>query len=485
MKKRLPYTVLFVVAAMGVMMGLLRPFLTETAQLTPFLTTGVFAREMMAQHTAGAVLYVASFLQSCMARPWLGASLLTLVLVAIAYATRWVLRLPDELFGVCWAVPFVLLTRFTGLGYMIYVDKEIAVAFAWPLGVLLGLLLAGLVSELIRFGLRTRRVDRKRSVALNRVLMSISALVFVGAAYWSWRHTCKDRNFLTALQMKQACERGDWGEVIRLSRENRQEPTRLQVCLTRLALYKTGQMGDLLFSFPDGAASYDAPEQQQWLRLMGAQLLYYHYGKTGFAYRWAMEDLVEYGERPMCLRTLHRVALLNGETTLAEKYEEALRHTLFYEEGKALVEREAEAIRPLLNFTDQLDGDNGLVEFYLLQSYATTEGGSREMVELSLMASLITKQLDGFWPRFMALLPNWQDNIPIHYQEAALMMAQLQGNVDIRQLPISPLVRQRFDRLVEASARMGDAAGNADSLRMEFGDTYWFYYFFVEGLKTT
>ena len=107
------------------------------------------------------------------------------------------------------------------------------------------------------------------------------------------------------------------------------------------------------------------------------------------------------------------------------------------------------------------------------------------MVELSLMCCLITKQLDGFWPRFLALMPVWQGNIPVHYQEAALMVAQLQGGIDITGLPIDPQVRQRFERLVEASAQMGDSASNAYSLRPEFGDTYWYYYFFVEGLKTT
>ena len=145
---------------------------------------------------------------------------------------------------------------------------------------------------------------------------------------------------------------------------------------------------------------------------------------------------------------------------------------------------EAESIRPLLNYTDQLDGDNGLVEFYLLHSFALSEGGSREMVELSLMNSLIIKDLTSFWPRFLALLPTWQGHIPTHYQEAALMVAQLQGGAPVNDLPIDPAIGQRFQRLVQASAQNGDNAANAIALRPEFGNTYWYYYFFVEGLKT-
>ncbi len=492
MKKRLPYTLLFIIIAMGVMMGLLRPYLQETAQLTPFFTTKVFAQEMMAQHTWGFILYAASFLQSCFAKPWLGASLLVAVLIAIAYATRWAFRLSNDLFGLCWIVPFLILARYTHMGYMIYVSKDVAIAFTWPLAILLILLGLGLIVEGLRASVRRPKGFRQKAKGLSqkpkglsRTFLCLSFIVFLGSAYWFWQQTYKDKNFLYSLRMKQATEQSDWEQVIRLARENRQEPTRLQVCLTRLALFKTGQMGNQLFAFTDGSAPYNAPEQQQWLRLMGAQLLYYHYGKPGFAYRWAMEDLVEYGERPMYLRMLHRVAQLNGETALTEKYAEALRHTLFYKNDTEVIRKEAEAIKPLLNYTDQLDGDNGLIEFYILQSFSSTEGGSREMVELSLMCCLITKQLDGFWPRFLALMPVWQGNIPVHYQEAALMVAQLQGGIDITGLPIDPQVRQRFERLVEASAQMGDSASNAYSLRPEFGDTYWYYYFFVEGLKTT
>ena len=106
------------------------------------------------------------------------------------------------------------------------------------------------------------------------------------------------------------------------------------------------------------------------------------------------------------------------------------------------------------------------------------------MVELSLMDGLITKNLSGFWPRFMALLPTWQGRIPTHYQEAALMVAQLQGGAPVSDIPFDPAIQQRFQQLIAASARMGDNAANAVALRPEFGNTYWYYYFFVDGLKT-
>ena len=593
----------FVAFALFLLLGPLQPFLRETAALTPFYTDEFTPDKLFGTH-CGMLFQVASGLQSCFARPWLGASLFVAVLTGLAFVQRWAFRINDAWFGICWISSFALLANYTQLGYLIYTIKHPAVAFApalgslaafaliglwfhlqkwwWKLAFLLVTPLAGfwllgffgaMVTPFVGFcemgiarfkqfdgissqkGFTLRRLfsgnDTKHmlwglalftlgmmlpallQVVLHRPLnvemghipfsslnhdmrlpwvtalavplfygvirldgkrlwiTILSAIVFVVAGVAAFTYSFRDPNFLNTLQMKQAAEAGQWEQVLQIAKDSKQEPTRAQVCLTRLALFKTGRMGDELFAYPEGSAPYKAP-QNQWLRLMIGPLLYYHYGKLGFAYRWAMEDLVEYGERPAYLRYLHSVAKLNGEDALAKRYERVLARTLFYNTASPLgvahlcakEEAEAAAIRPLLNYTDQLDGDDGLVEFYLLNSFALSEGGSREMVELSLMDGLITKNLTGFWPRFMALLPTWEGHIPTHYQEAALMVAQLQGGAPVPNLPIDPTIQQRFQRLVEASVRMGDNAANAIALRPEFGNTYWYYYFFVEGLKT-
>lgn len=604
MKQRLPFTLAFVAFALYLLLGPLRPYLVETAALTPFYADEFTLGKLFGTH-CGLLFQVAAAFQSCFARPWLGGCLFVAVLVAIAYVQRWAFRVSDSWFGICWLSSFALLLNFTQLGYLIYTLKHPAVAFAPALGFLAAFALIGLwfrlkvwwwklafllLTPIIGFWLlgffgalvapfagfceigiaRFKQFDEPSSVgkrslrrpflgketprmlwglalfflglllpsllqlALHRHLdwqaghipfdslpremrlpwilavcvplfyavfrldgkrrwmTAVSAIVFIVAGAASYHYSFLDNNFLCTLRMKHAAEDSKWEQILQMAKDGQQEPTRAQVCLTRLALFKTGRMGDELFVYPEGAAEYNAPQQNQWLRLMIGPLLYYHYGKTGFAYRWAMEDLVEYGERPAYLRYLHSVARLNGEEALAQRYERTLARTLFYKPTASLwgpgycthEAAEAEAIRPLLNYTDQLDGDNGLVEFYLLHSFALSEGGSREMVELSLMDGLITKDLTGFWPRFLALLPTWQGHIPTHYQEAALMVAQLQGGAPVSDLPIDPAISQHFQRLVEASSRMGDNAANATILRPEFGNTYWYYYFFVEGLKT-
>lgn len=328
---------------------------------------------------------------------------------------------------------------------------------------------------------------------LQRLVDVLGAVVFVAGAGLSYQQSFRDSNFFSILNMKQALEEGDADRVLQLSMQSPEVPTRAQVMLTRIALWQTGQAGDKLFTYPDGSASYNVPFHNQYLRLMVGRTLYYYLGKINYAYRWCMEDMVEYGRRPSYLKYMAKCAVINGETALASKYLSQLRHTFFHRDFAARhaqllashrQDAEMKSLQPLLRYNDMLDGDGGLVEMYWLQSMAYSQGGSREMVDMSLMCNLITKNIPGFWPRFFQLLPTWKGHIPVHYQEAALLFSRLQGTPDISRLPIDPGIRQSFERLIEASAQNGDNQSNAVTLRPEFGGTYWYYYFFVEGLKT-
>lgn len=573
----------------------LKPFLIETAALTPFYMTTSFIADMMSM-PCGFVGYIASMMQSCFAMPWLGALLLTLLLVALAESMRRVFKVSAAWSGLCLVPSFMLILNYTEVGYMLWLVKTPALAFTMPLGMLisigltatamvfhklwiklvlivlyatvgywlfglfgllaclfvvlpiiaeairtrqwkhlsiiLGILLLALVLPRVMYcqGLFTMRVqdiyvaglpdyiwnDAERylyypaliaiafclllSTTLftqkNIVCLIVSLIGMIVAAICLFNYTYRDSNFFDTLEQKQALEQGDYERVLDIARTAETPPTRIQVMLTREALWQTGQAGDKMFAYPDGDTPYNSPRQFQYMRLLCGRLFYYLEGKVNYAYRWCMEDMVEYGRRPDYLCYMVKCALINGEWKLADKYLDALDHTLWYKDfatkyrtyvtDHSLVSKDKEmaAIKPLLRYNDVLDGDGGMIELFILNSYAYSTGGSREIVERALMNSLIIKNLDNFWYRFMALLPGWNGHIPVHFQEAALMVAQLQGGVDTSKLPIDNAIRERFAQLVEKSGQNGDNASNAYMLKPEFGDTYWYYYFFVEGLKT-
>lgn len=573
----------------------LKPFLIETAALTPFYTTTSFIADMMSM-PCGFVGYIASMMQSCFAMPWLGALLLTLLLVALAESMRRVFKVSAAWSGLCLVPSFMLILNYTEVGYMLWLVKTPALAFTMPLGMLisigltatamvfhklwiklvlivlyatvgywlfglfgllaclfvvlpiiaeairtrqwkhlsiiLGILLLALVLPRVMYGqglfaMRVQDIyvaglpdyiwnDAERylyypalvaiafclllSTTLftqkNIVCLIVSLIGMIVAAICLFNYTYRDSNFFDTLEQKQALEQGDYERVLDIARTAETPPTRIQVMLTREALWQTGQAGDKMFAYPDGDTPFNSPRQFQYMRLLCGRLFYYLEGKVNYAYRWCMEDMVEYGRRPDYLCYMVKCALINGEWKLADKYLDALDHTLWYKDfatkyrtyvtDHSLVSKDKEmaTIKPLLRYNDVLDGDGGMIELFILNSYAYSTGGSREIVERALMNSLIIKNLDNFWYRFMALLPGWNGQIPVHFQEAALMVAQLQGGVDTSKLPIDNAIRERFAQLVEKSGQNGDNASNAYLLKPEFGDTYWYYYFFVEGLKT-
>ena len=95
MLNRILLPLAFVSLALYILLGELSPVLYETAEITPFYTTDLFASDMLGR-PCGLIFYLASFLQSTFATPWIGASLLCVVLMLIAYVSKFAFRVSLE-----------------------------------------------------------------------------------------------------------------------------------------------------------------------------------------------------------------------------------------------------------------------------------------------------------------------------------------------------------------------------------------------------
>lgn len=595
------YTVLFVLFSLYVLLGCLSSsFLRETADVTPFYTDGFFAKEMLCR-VGGMVFYLSSAMQNCLYHPWLGAMLLTAVLVALAYAVKWAFRVADGWFGWCWLPTLLLLLNYSQMGYFIYLLKTPAVAFTLPVGVLMAVGISGLMGRmglmgfmgsmgsggkrkghslvvlacaivllstvgywlmgvyaelaLLLFLLLMVRDGRlslgwKTGLSLLSLLMVVMPQVLYGMGYimalrstvytiglpdfrfpaeWRWMlpwmlafailiilavvprgkdakrswmvssvifalgcvgtwvMTHRDANLRAIVEMKQAIEAEDYQRVLDIATANPQEPTRLQVMFARLALLRMGKLADEAFQYPDGEARYDCPRDEQFLQLIGGRTIYYHFGMPNYAYRWGMEGMVEYGLRPEYVRWMFRCAMLNGEKQLAEKYANLLRHTWFYEPIPPS-EAEMDAVRGLMGYENSLDYDQGVVEGFVLKTFSSLEEGTKDTQELSLVCNMIRKDGDAFWPHFS----QWWESIgeegqgqvmPLHFQEAALLFGQMY-QVDIEGLPIDPYTIQRYQDFFAQVRQNANDDYSRTALKPQFGNTYWYYYFYTNDLTT-
>lgn len=354
-----------------------------------------------------------------------------------------------------------------------------------------------LVMPFIRFNCSGNHVQTKKRFMLTQGI-GIGLIVFVVQLFWY-----RDPNFRAEIKMNHAMERLEWRKALDIAKAQKQTPTRLIVLNRNLALLKLGRAGDEMFHYLDGGEPAASPFE---IRLMqvGGKMLYYHYARMNFCYRWCLEDAVEYGWKVDYMKYMVKTSIVSGEYDLAMKYINTLKKTLFYKEWAKKYEkmaknpeliakdREMASILPLYQFEDQLDGDNTLVEIYLLNYFAHTYSDLNTPMfdEASLMCALTLKDIQTFWNCFFRYANSHKtDRMPTHYQEAALLYGNLEKTVDISKMPFDKSVKMRFQDFMRFAQKHAvenvERDPEAKKLFYErFGNTFWYFYFFIRDVKS-
>ena len=354
-----------------------------------------------------------------------------------------------------------------------------------------------LVMPFIRFNRSGNHVQTKKRFMLTQGI-GIGLIVFVVQLFWF-----RDPNFRAEIKMNHAMERLEWRKALDIAKAQKQTPTRLIVLNRNLALLKLGRAGDEMFHYLDGGEPAASPFE---IRLMqvGGKMLYYHYARMNFCYRWCLEDAVEYGWKVDYMKYMVKTSIVSGEYDLAMKYINTLKKTLFYKEWAKKYEkmaknpeliakdREMASILPLYQFEDQLDGDNTLVEIYLLNYFAHTYSDLNTPMfdEASLMCALTLKDIQTFWNCFFRYANSHKtDRMPTHYQEAALLYGNLEKTVDISKMPFDKSVKRRFQDFMRFAQKHAvenvERDPEAKKLFYErFGNTFWYFYFFIRDVKS-
>lgn len=343
------------------------------------------------------------------------------------------------------------------------------------------------------------------------------ALLLVLGAFGIHNRWYRDTNFHKEVAMTNAIHDLDWERVlhIMLSQEMGEQmpPTRVMVMMKNLALFRLGRAGDEMFRYPEGAEQQHAPWQVK-ITQVGGKLLYYNYGKEGFCYRWCMEDGVEFGWSIDVLKYMTKTSLLTHDWEVARKYIEILKRTRYHKEWAEHFEqfinhpelmkedKEMKPIVPMSSFSDRLDGDNTLVELYLMKTFSAGYGADPYYQEMTVLSSLIMKDIDLFWPRFHQYINMHQKeegfHVPIHYQEAAYLYSMLEPNrpselwpgktnAEVAEhLPFDASIKESYRRFMEFNSQCGSMTEEQKKVafRPQFGDTFYYFYFLVRNQKT-
>ena len=370
-------------------------------------------------------------------------------------------------------------TRYTfvaGLPYMDFVGNHIR---------FLPLALAGLSIVVLAAAKSWKSVSLAVSLPVTALMVACVAVF----PYWN-------RNFHLEISMQQALEKNDWDKAVSLGARS-QAPTRVIVMYRNIALLYKGWLCDRMFTYPQESVGIDTPAEISQTEVCAPAVFFYN-GLINYSTRWAWEMSM------MFQRTLERykyqakVALFTGRENpeLVEKYLRIIGRNLYqkgwvrkyrsYLEDPSLLEKDPEyrMFRELDKFEEIKYMSSAVVENTVLNHYLLQENPQGVMLQESLAAAMTAKDIDMFWYYYDRLLDSGV-KIPVHVGEAAILFAYIGRNQEeidsvARDLggPDSPIVRRFSKFSAEASS------GKTEGFKQKYGDTYWYYCYFVKSITT-
>ena len=337
-----------------------------------------------------------------------------------------------------------------------------------------------------------------KGISFKRVwegaLFVVSAIACI--IFFSYRN----HNFHLEIAMQQAIERNDWNKALKLASKS-ENPTRVIVMYRNIALLNKGLLCDRMFTYSNDSVDIDTPAQISQTEVCAPTVFFYN-GLINYSTRWAWEMSM------MFQRTLERykyqakVALFTGQENpaLVEKYLDIIDGNLWqrkwvkkyrsYLYDPALLVKDPEYVmfRQLDRFDEIKYMSSAVVENTINNHYLLQENPEGVMLDLSLAAAMTAKDIDMFWYYYDKLLESGR-KIPTHVGEAAILFAYIgrkQAEIDAVARDLggarSSIVSKFTSFSTEASA--ASSGGDPSVFKKKYGNTYWYYCYFVKSLTT-
>lgn len=299
----------------------------------------------------------------------------------------------------------------------------------------------------------------------------------------------RDQNYIDEMCMVRHAEEDNWKEVLSLVEHN-EKPTTTMVFLKNIALMNEGGQFDR--SFKSGNISFPItnPESLHVTLLeIASPLVYYNYGMMNEAIRLSFELATHCGFSPFYLKVLSRCALAKGEEKVEERYTTILHHHPFYRNWQpAQVTAKVNELQR--SFPDELSGVENSDSYIVNNISLWYEADSKAASEQALFYAMLSCDSHRFWPSLRKFLKMHDgENFPIHAQEAYILFMDKAPEEKRVMIPVEETVYKRYIKLLDVMAKLvkpGKTLGQvAEEMRGEWGDTYWFYYFFGRQYSNT
>ena len=328
-------------------------------------------------------------------------------------------------------------------------------------------------------------LERPKFKLFIPVLSAVAGIIFTVSLMYH------DRNYIDEMRMVRYAEDDNWQEVLRLAEGNK-NPTTTIVFLKNIALMNVtphaqgeNQGGLLDCSFKSGNISFPVSNPDSLhvtLLEIASPLVYYNYGMMNDAIRLNFENGIQYGFSPFLLKMLSRCALAVGDKKLLERYTTILHHYPFYTDWQPAPV--AEKIKELQNcYPDELTGVENSDSYIVNTISFWYKSNSKVASEQALLYAMLSCDSHRFWPALRNYLKLHEgEDFALHAQEAYILFMDKAPEEKRMMIPVEETVYNRYKQFLEVMARLvkpGKTIGQvAGEMRGEWGDTYWYYYFF-------
>lgn len=280
-----------------------------------------------------------------------------------------------------------------------------------------------------------------------------------------------------------------WDRAIALADKHIPQSPLAVTCLN-LALAKQDLLGERMFAYYQKGEGGLIPDfKRDFTVPLIAGEVYYHLGLVNTAQRFAfeaMEALPDYQKSVRVLKRLAETNIVNGHLQVARKYLTLLSKTLYYRKWANMALQSLDCEEAIAGHVEW----NWLREARVKDDFLFSEREKEKMLGMLLVQNrknrmafeyliascLLRKDLQQLILYYPLSKPLLYSRLPKSHQEALLLAWSQAQHEPGQQFPY-PLSKGVLKRFLMFRRRLEQQAGAA-RMKQEFGDTYWYYFYF-------
>jgi|WetSurMetagenome_2_1015567.scaffolds.fasta_scaffold12341_2 hypothetical protein len=334
-------------------------------------------------------------------------------------------------------------------------------------------------------------VRLKKLTFSRRSIIGVSILL--GGAY-ILTNNAHDDNVHLILEINQSARESRWKNVLETA-THCSIVNPLISSQTNLALFQSNMLLERMFAFPQFYRTFGLFMDFDWCSAWPekASTLYWKLGLINESLHWAHEAFELKGPTPEILERLGMIYMVKGDKSAAKRFFLNLKNIPFHEktandllqinESPLLLSQDSSIsfIQACMPNEDMVTLGKSIPD--KLELLLKRNPKNRMAFEYLIAFYLMDGNLQGLIDHFSNGSTFSYSHIPRHMQEALLVIASINPNVDQNQLKnlIQPITFQRFASYQQILHTHQESISSARSqLQKQFGDTYWYYLMYIK-----